>query len=48
MKKKATVKKLVLHKESIRRLGQEQVKEAAGCGTISMCTNCAQTGCAFC
>jgi hypothetical protein len=46
--KKKTIKKLVLHKESLRRLGQEQVKEAAGGGTISPCTNCAQTACAFC
>jgi len=48
VKKKATVKKLVLHKESLRRLGQEQVKEAAGAATLSGCTNCAQTACAFC
>jgi hypothetical protein len=48
MKKKATVKKLVVHKESIRRLDQEQVKEADGAGTVSACTNCAQTACAFC
>lgn len=48
MKKKAMVKKLVLNKESIRRLGEEQVKEAAGAATLSGCTNCAQTACAFC
>lgn len=48
MKKTTTVKKLVLHKESIRRLGQEQVKEAAGGGTLSVCTNCAFSACANC
>lgn len=37
--KKAMVKKLVLNKESIRQLGQDQVKEAVGAGkTIN--TNC--------
>jgi hypothetical protein len=44
MKKKATVKKLVVHKESIRRLEQEQVKQAAGGSN----TQCAQTACAYC
>jgi hypothetical protein len=48
MKKQAKVKKLVLHKESIRRLGQEQVKEALGAATLSACTNCPHTACAFC
>jgi hypothetical protein len=48
MKKKATVKKLVVHKESIRRLDQAQTKEAAGGATLSGCTNCAFTACGFC
>ena len=48
MKKKAKVKKLVVHKESIRRLDQGEVQEAAGAGTVSACTNCAQTACALC
>jgi hypothetical protein len=46
--KKVTVKKLVLNKESLRRLDQDQVKEAAGAATVSACTNCPQTACAFC
>ena len=48
MKKKVKVKKLVVHKESIRRLDQEQAKEAVGGATLSGCTNCPQTACAFC
>jgi hypothetical protein len=44
--KKAMVKKLELNKESIRQLGQDQVKEAAGGKTID--TNCAFTACALC
>jgi hypothetical protein len=46
--KKKTVKKLVLNKESLRRLAEDQVKEAAGAATLSGCTNCPQTACAFC
>jgi hypothetical protein len=44
--KKAMLKKLVLNKESIRQLDQDQIKEAVGGKTID--TNCAFTACALC